>query len=48
MELKSVRVKEFHAKTIESAMDIIGSSGLDNPADLTRYAMSPVVFEPDL
>lgn len=36
VELKSHRVKQFQHKTIESAMDIIGSIGLDNPVDLTR------------
>jgi len=33
---KAVRVQKFQQKTLESAFDLIGSIGLDNPIDLTR------------
>lgn len=42
---KTVRVCSYQQKTVESAMEIIGSLGLDHPIDLERHHINKRIDE---
>ncbi len=44
IEDKKVRVANYHKHTIESFVELIGASGLDNPEKLNRHQISRRVF----
>jgi glutamate synthase domain-containing protein 2 len=44
VEDKKVRVANYHKHTIESFVELIGASGLDNPTKLNRHQISRRVF----
>jgi glutamate synthase domain-containing protein 2 len=41
---KKVRVANFHKYTVESFVELLAASGLDNPRKLNRHQMSRRVF----
>ncbi|HEY3403560.1 MAG TPA: FMN-binding glutamate synthase family protein [Ohtaekwangia sp.] len=44
VEDKKVRVANFHKHTVESFVELLAASGLDNPRKLNRYQVSRRVF----
>jgi glutamate synthase domain-containing protein 2 len=44
VEDKKIRVANYHKHTVESFVELIGASGLDNPTKLNRHQISRRVF----